>query len=162
MSRKSSYLDILSKAVPAPVALLDDDYGYNYATAIYNQLTSGEAPPWFVSLSPEIQSFVVLDFLPGRLDQPMTFDLLALASPASTPTPVPAATTRNSVPEVTGSATIPDEEQVTSRDKAIIAGTIIPTVSLILLVAIGIWLVKRRRSKARSRDTSDTRPFDTE
>lgn len=162
VSRVSSFFDVLSKAVPAPVALLDDGIGGKYATAIYDQFTSGEPPSWFTSLSPDVQSFVILDFLPGHLDEPMTLDLLAFASPASTPTPVPAATTRIDDPEPTASPTIMDQERIASRDKAIIAGTTIPVVSLILLAAFVIWLVRRHKSKARSRDPGITRPFDTE
>lgn len=161
VSRRSSYLNVLSNAVPAAVALLDDDYGHKYATAIYDQFTSGEPPHWFTSLSKDAQSFVILDFLPDHLDEPMTLDLLAFASPASTPTFVPATTTRSLDPELTASMAVMEEENITSRNKAII-GTVIPVVSLILLAAFGIWLTKRRRSKARSRRTSGVWPFDTE
>lgn len=139
MSRVSSFFDVLSKAVPAPVALLDDGIGCKYATAVYEQFTSGEPQLWFTSISPDVQSFVISDFLPGHLDEPMTLDLLAFASPASTPTPVPAATTGSDDPELTASATVMDQERIAPRDKAIIAGTIVPVVSLILLAALVIW-----------------------
>lgn len=134
---------VLSSALPAAIALLASKK-YDVATAVYSQFTSGIPPPWFTSMPSNVQSYVVLNWLPSYLAEPMTIDILAMAnpSPVATPTPGPAATS-----QPTATREPKYRNQLTSsqkREGTIVAATIVPTVALVA-IAILIWYVLRRR-----------------
>lgn len=173
LSQKSTFESLVSNAVPAAVGMLDGDYGYHgtYATAIYAQFTSGTAPPWFTALPAEVQSYLVLEFLPHWLGEPMTIDMLALASPAARPASVPATTTVASSALTPTQTSIPTQTQTVvsnkgetpGKNRAIIAGTVIPIASLILLTSLALWLLKRRKAKTqRNSSAMAIHPFDPE
>jgi hypothetical protein len=85
------YMSVLTGHVPASVQILTDAGSADFATAVYRQFTSGTAPSWFRAMPTHVQSFVVLDYLPNWLNEPMAIDMLALASP--TPAARPTGTT---------------------------------------------------------------------
>lgn len=136
-------MDILLSAVPAQIAILNVpgtlyDRRARIASAVYDQFTSGSAPPWFTAMPKDAQSYVVQDFLPNNLEDPMTLDILALASPISTATPAPGPTATPSAEPAHG---------MNSKEKAVVAGTVVPVISIGAAMAFVIWFVRRRRMK---------------
>lgn len=108
----------------------------------------------------DVQSFVVLDYLPNWLSTPMELNFLDLASPAVRPTPA-TGPTGTTVPTATFKPT-PIVINQTSLKKGIVVVAIL--VPLVILAAIGfaIWFVRyRRRRRARSL-ASSLPPLDPE
>lgn len=155
-----SYLDILTSALPAPVRLLGSTDSLALATAVYSQFSSGTPPSWFTAMPSKAQSYVILEWLPNNMQQPMTIDMLALASPVATPTPGPTATS-----QPTATKEPKYRNQLTSsqkREGTIVAATIVPAVALVA-IAILIWYVlRRRRAKKTMGAGKSQRPPDPE
>jgi hypothetical protein len=80
-------MSVLTEHLPAAVLILAHDGNPGFASAMYKQFISGTAPPWFQAMPTAARSFVVLDYLPNWLSEPMTLDIQQmLASPAARPT----------------------------------------------------------------------------
>jgi hypothetical protein len=109
--------------VPAALLIFTSGGDRVFATAVYEQFTSGTAPPWFAAMPTDVQSFVVLDYLPNLLAGPMTLDMLALASPAARPTATtePTAASTSMQP---AASTESVHNHASRIDVAIVAGTI--------------------------------------
>ncbi|KAM0720626.1 hypothetical protein Q7P37_004763 [Cladosporium fusiforme] len=155
VSQEWSYMNALTSALPVPIAIFSTQTSL-LATAVFNEFSSGSAPAWFTDMPRDVQSYIVQDFLPNYLQEPMTLDILALAKPGSTATPVPAPTLAP-VAEYTQIA-----HGMSSKDKVVVAGTVIPVVSIGAAIAFGFWLARRRKRKQRSRPASSAHPFDSE
>lgn len=159
----------LSQVLPAAVYALRDDYDGDgpFATAMYNQWTSGIAPDWFGSIQPSAQSFLLYDNFPNNLEEPMTLALSRSASPAAVPTSGSSSTaapstfsTSVSASSAMASSTPVMEPIITashSRTTAIATGTVIPIVALGILGSVILWLViRRRRDRTRRREAGGT------
>lgn len=149
-------MSVLEEAVPAAVLIMTDYLDEAFATAVYSQFTSGTAPPWFKAMPTDVQSFVALDFLPKKLkDEPMTLDMLALASPAARPTSTPASTSTS-----TPSAT--NDDHSPRVNVAVITGVVVPVISLALIFSFAIWFFQRRKSRRAKNSANTLLPLDPE
>lgn len=153
-------MSVLGEHVPAAVLLLSDSYAA-FATAVYEQFTSGTAPPWFGAMPTDVQSFVVLDYLPNNLDEPMTLDILALASPAARPTataePTTASSPTLSTPSATSDKSGLDDSPSPRINVAVMTGIIVAVISLVLILSFAIWFLQRRKAR-RARSSINTLP----
>jgi len=146
-SQSWHYMSILNENVPAAVQILTNGQSADFATAVYRQFTSGTAPPWFRSMPTDVQSFVVLDYLPNLLSEPMTLDLLA--SPAARPTST-TGPTGTAGPTATIKLT-PSSMDRSSKRGTIIAAILIPLFILALALGFAIFFIRyRRKRRARS------------
>jgi hypothetical protein len=154
-------MSVLTEHLPAAVLILAHDASEEFATGMYRQFTSGTAPSWFQAMPTDVQSFVVLDYLPNWLNEPMTIDMLALASPAARPTAAtgPTGTTR---PTPTFKPMPPEMDKTSSKKDVVVVAILVPLVILAVAVGLAIWFVRyRRRKRARSL-ASDLPPLDPE
>lgn len=145
---------MITSAAPVQIAILNGQVT-PFVSAIDEDLATGDIPAWYTGMPSDVRSFLVHDLLPNLLGKPMSLDLLALDNVGETSEPMPASTAISPEPTLTAHG-------MASRDKAIVAGTVIPVVVIGLAVAFGIWLIRRRRKKQRSRPASATHPFDPE
>jgi hypothetical protein len=147
--------------VPAAVLILTGGGERVFATAVYEQFTPGTAPPWFEAMPTDVQSFVVLDYLPNLLAEPMTLDMLALASPAARPTATtePTAVSTSMQP---AASTESVHDHASRIDAAIVAGTIVPVVCVALVLGFAIWLIRRRKTRRAKRSANTLFPDDPE
>ena len=92
----------------------------------------------------DAQSFVVLYYLPNWLSEPMTIDMLALASPAARPTStVEPTTTHKSMSSAM--------DQNEAEKFPLVTAILVPLLLLALTIGSAIWYVRyRRRKRARS------------
>lgn len=155
MSQEWSYMDEMLSAIPAPIAIIHEMR--QFATAVYEEFTSGSAPPWFTKMPREVRSFVVQDFLPVYVQVQMTLDIAALAKPGSTATPMPGPT---AAPSPSGLTRVADK--MSSREKAVVAGTVVPVIVIGIAIVFAIWFIRRRKAMQRSRPTSTAHAFDVE
>jgi hypothetical protein len=143
------------------VLILTSGDSRDFATAVYRQFTSGTAPPWFQAMPTEVQSFVVLDYLPNLLTEPMTLDMLALASPAARPTATTEPTaTSTSMPSATYTESTHDH--ASRNNVAMVTGTVVPVVCLALIFGFAIWLVRRRKARRAKKSANTLFPADPE
>jgi hypothetical protein len=128
----------------------------DFASAVYKQSTSGTAPPWFEAMPTDVQSFVVLDYLPNILNEPMTLDMLALASPAARPAATAESTaTSTSMPPTTYTESTHDH--ASRIDVAMVVGTVIPVTCLALILGFALWLIRRRKIRRENGQHSISR-----
>jgi hypothetical protein len=147
--------------VPAVVLILTGGGERVFATAMYEQFTSGTAPPWFEAMPTDVQSFVILDHLPGWLTEPMTLDMLALASLAARPAATAESTaTSTSMPSTT--YTESRDNHASGINVAMVAGTIVPVTCLALILGFAIWLTRRRKTRRAKRSANTLSPADPE
>lgn len=161
------HMDSLSAVLPANIAVLNSNTRL-FANAVYSQFTSGIAPSWFTQLPPDTQSYVVRDFLPNNLDQPMSLDLLALASPAAKPTlrPTATATPESTVSVIRSPSAIVSPSAVSDhrdhRKLAIVLGVILPITMVALLTSLTVLFIKRREARKVSRAITNANYHDKE
>lgn len=152
--------------MPAAVMILSDGNGAGFATAVYNQFASGTAPPWFKSMPTDVQSFVVLDYLPNNLDEPMTLDILALASPAARPTattePTAASKPTLSTPSATPDESGPDPSHSPRTKVAVITGTVVSVISLACILSFAILFIRHRKARRAKSSANTLPPLDPE
>ncbi|GAB7329877.1 hypothetical protein MBLNU13_g01588t2 [Cladosporium sp. NU13] len=154
-SQSWHYMSFLNEHVPAAVQILTNGGSSDFATAVYRQFTSGTAPSWFQAMPTDVQSYVVLDYLPNWLNEPMALDWLALASPAARPT-------GTTGPTATIKLTPVALNQASSRRGTVIAAILIPLFILPLVLGSAIFFIRyRRRRRARSL-ASSLPPLDPE
>jgi hypothetical protein len=154
-------MDILEEHVPAAVLILTGGVERDFASAVYKQFTSGTAPPWFEAMPTDVQSFVVLDYLPNILNEPMTLDMLALASPAARPAATAESTaTSTSMPPTTYTESTHDH--ASRIDVAMVVGTVIPVTCLALILGFALWLIRRRKTRRAKRTANTLFPADPE
>jgi hypothetical protein len=161
-------MSVLTGHVPASVQILTDAGSADFATAVYRQFTSGTAPSWFRAMPTHVQSFVVLDYLPNWLNEPMAIDMLALASPTPAARPTGTTPTGTAGPtSTTGRITIststpPARDKTSSKKDVVVVAILVPLVILAVAIGFAIWFVRyRRRRRARSL-ASDLPPLDPE
>lgn len=152
-------MSVLTEHLPAAVQILKGGSDADFATAVYNQFTSGTAPPWFKAMPTDVQSFVVLDYLPNWLSVPMTVDLLA--SPVARPTGT-TGPTATPIPTVTSRPTVSAKDQASPKSGTIVIAILIPLLIIALALGFTVGFIRhRRRRRARSL-ASDLPPLDPE
>jgi len=154
-------MSILTERVPATVQNLTSGGDADFATAMYRQFTSGTAPPWFQAMPTDAQSFVVLDYLPNWLSEPMALEVLAVASPASRPTST-TGPTDTIVPTVILKPTPSTMNQTSSKRGTIVAVILIPLFILALALGFAIFFVRYRRRRRAKSLASSLPPLDPE
>ena len=154
-------MSVLNEHIPAAVQILTNGGYPAFATAVYRQFTSGTAPPWFQAMPTDVQSYVVLDYLPNWLSEPMTLDWLALASPAARPTS-PTGPTDTVVPTVLFKPTPSAMNQTSSKRGTIVAAVLIPLFILALALGFAILFIRYRRKRRARSLASSLPPLDPE
>jgi hypothetical protein len=160
-------MSVLTEHLPAAVQILTDGGSPDFASAVYQQFTSGTAPPWFQAMPTDAQSYVVLDFLPNWLREPMTLDWLALASPAARPTTTPGPTsvtgpTGTTRPTLIPMPTVSATNQTSSRRDVVVVAILIPLVALAIALGFAIWFFRYRRKRRARSLASSLPPLDPE
>lgn len=148
------YMSIMNEHLPAAILMLKNQ-GAVFATAVYSQFTSGTAPSWFEAMPTDAQSFVLLDYLPNWMSEPMTLDLLAMASPASRPTGTAEPTTTSSFEPV-------PERASTKKAPILFAAIFVPMISLAFALGFAVWFIRRRRKRRAISLASNLPPLDPE
>lgn len=152
-------MSVLTEHLPAAVQILKSGSDADFATAVYNQFTSGTAPPWFQAMPMDVQSFVVLDYLPNWLGVPMTIDLLASPAARLTATTEPTGTTG---PAATNKSIPSVMNQTSSKRGTIVAAIVIPLFILALALGFAIFFVRYRRRRRAKSLASSLPPLDPE
>lgn len=149
-------MSVLTEHLPAAILILAHGGSPDFATAVYSEFTSGTAPPWFQAMPTDVQSFVVLDYLPNWLDVPMTLDMQQmLASPAARPT-------GTTGPTATSKPTLAAVDQTSPKSGTIAIAILIPLLIVALALGFTVGFIRhRRRRRARSL-ASDLPPLDPE
>jgi hypothetical protein len=154
-------MSVLESHVPAVVLILTGGGERVFATAVYEQFTSGTAPPWFEAMPTDVQSFVILDYLPVWLNEPMTLDMFALASPAARPAATAESTaTSTSVPSTIYAES--GDDHASGINVAMVAGTVVPLTCLALILGFAIWFIRRRKIRRAKRSANTLFPADPE
>jgi len=154
-------MSVLTENLPAAVQILKSGSDRDFATAVYNQFTSGTAPPWFRAMPTDVQSFVVLDYLPYWLSVPMTIDMLALASPAARPTGTTSPTDTTG-PTATFKPMPTTTNRTSSKKDIVVVAILVPLVILAVAIGFAIWFVRYRRKRRARSLASDLPPLDPE
>ena len=108
----------------------------------------------------EVQSYVVLGYLPNWLSEPMALDWLALASPAARPTGDTGATATTG-PIATTKLTSSSMDHSSKRD-TIVAAILTPLFILALALGFTIFFIRYRRDRRARSLASSLPPLDPE
>jgi hypothetical protein len=154
-------MSFLTENLPAAVQILSKGGSADFATAVYKQFTSGTAPSWFQVMPTDVQSYVVLDYLPNWLSEPMTLDWLALASPAARPTSTPGPTSI-AAPTVTIKPTPSAIDRTSFKKDVVVVAILIPLVALAIALGFAIWFFRYRRKRRARSLASSLPPLDPE
>jgi hypothetical protein len=151
ISQSWHYMSILTEHLPAAVLILTNGRGVDFTTAVYRQFTSETARPWFKAMPTEAQGFVLLDYLPNWLSEPMTLDaqqLATVARPAARPTSTTWPTsTSNPMPLATSQG----PGKTSGKNGPLVAVILIPLMLLALALGFSIYYIRhRKRRRARS------------